>query len=338
MKHWKPVLVTLSVIAVVVILIPALLVVPFSDKKETAAQPASAPKEKPKEDDPMASINVFRNKTNTVETVNLEDYVVGVVAAEMPASFEMEALKAQALTARTFVTKTLTAQKKKDLPSNADITDTVNDQVYLSDEELRAQWGNQYEEKRKRIEEAVQATRGQILTYKDELITPSFFSTSNGYTENSEDYWQNPLPYLRSVESPWDKDSPKYLQETKMALNEFERMLGIQVGSKTDIGQIISRTEGKRIAQIKIGGKTLTGKEVREKLNLKSSDFTWYRKGNDIVITTKGYGHGVGMSQYGANGMAKEGKTYKDILAHYYKDISIKEATAYLPTYTTAKK
>ena len=123
-----------------------------------------------------------------------------------------------------------------------------------------------------------------------------------------------------------------------MTLNEFERMLGIQVGSKTDIGQIISRTEGKRIAQIKIGGKTLTGKEVREKLNLKSSDFTWYRKGKDIVITTKGYGHGVGMSQYGANGMAKEGKTYKDILAHYYKDISIKEATAYLPTYTTAKK
>ena len=97
-------------------------------------------------------------------------------------------------------------------------------------------------------------------------------------------------------------------KETKIALSEFERLLGIQIGSKTDIGQIISRTDGKRIAQIKIGGKTLTGKEVREKLNLKSSDFTWYRTGNQIVVTTKGYGHGVGMSQYGANGMAQEGK------------------------------
>ncbi len=334
MKHWKPVLFTLSVIAITVILLPALLVVPFSDKKETAAEPT--PKEKPKED-PVTSINVFRNQTNTIETVNLEDYVVGVVAAEMPANFEMEALKAQALTARTFVTKTLTAQKKKGTPAKADITDTVNDQVYLSDEELRAQWGTQYEEKRKRIQEAVQATKGQILTYKDELITPSFFSTSNGYTENSEDYWQNELPYLRSVESPWDKDSPKYLQETKMALSEFERLLGIQVGSKTDIGQIVSRTDGKRIAQVKIGGKTLSGKEVREKLNLKSSDFTWYRTGNEIVITTKGYGHGVGMSQYGANGMAQEGKTYKEIVAHYYKDVKINEATAYLPTFTAKK-
>ena len=337
MKHWKPVLFTLSIIAIVVILIPALLVVPFSDRLETAAEPEPLPKEKQKKEDPVASINVFRNQKNTVETVDLEDYVVGVVAAEMPSSFEMEALKAQALTARTFVTKTLTAQKKKENPAGADITDTVNDQVYLSDEELRAQWGNQYEERRKRIQEAVQATKGQILTYKDELITPSFFSTSNGYTENSEDYWQNSLPYLRSVESPWDKKSPKYLQETKIALSEFERLLGIQVGSKTDIGQIISRTDGKRIAQIKIGGKTLTGKEVREKLNLKSSDFTWYRTGNQVVITTKGYGHGVGMSQYGANGMAQEGKTYKDIIAHYYKGVTINEATAYLPTITAKK-
>ena len=134
-----------------------------------------------------------------------------------------------------------------------------------------------------------------------------------------------------------DEEKSAGLQETKIALSEFERLLGIQIGSKTDIGQIISRTDGKRIAQIKIGGKTLTGKEVREKLNLKSSDFTWYRTGNQIVITTKGYGHGVGMSQYGANGMAQEGKTYKEIIAHYYKDVTINEATAYLPTITAKK-
>ena len=339
MKHWKPIIIGISLIAAVAIMIPTLLVAPFTDDEVEAEQQMLKEPKKQSENkaEIQPSIQVYRNTQKTVETVYLEDYVAGVVAAEMPANFEVEALKAQALTARTFIVKALTAKTKKEVPEGADITDTVNDQVYLNDKELKKTWGNKYEANIAKIKEAVSATKGQLLTYENELITPSFFSTSNGYTENSEDYWPNALPYLRSVASPWDEKSPKYLSETTLSLSEFERLLRVDVGSSEDVGKIISRTEGKRIGEIEIGGKRLTGKEVRELLGLKSSDFSWYRKGNQVVITTKGYGHGVGMSQYGANGMAESGKNYKDIIAHYYKDVKISETTAFLPTYTAKK-
>ena len=339
MKHWKPIIIGISLVAAVTVMIPAVLVAPFNgDGVEAEQQMLKEPKKQPaKKADIQPSIQIYRNAQKTVETVYLEDYVAGVVAAEMPANFELEALKAQALTARTFIVKALTAKTKKDIPAGADITDTVNDQVYLNDKELKASWGNKYTANMAKIKEAVSATKGQLLTYNNELITPSFFSTSNGYTENSEDYWPNALPYLRSVASPWDEKSPKYKSETTLSLSEFERLLRVDVGSSEDVGKIISRTEGKRIGEIEIGGKRLTGKEVRELLGLRSSDFSWYKKGNQVVITTKGYGHGVGMSQYGANGMAEAGKTYKDIVAHYYQDVKIAQTTAFLPTYTAQK-
>ena len=340
MKHWKPIIIGISLVAAVTIMIPAVLVAPFNENGvEAEQQMLKEPRkqQQEKQADIQPSIQVYRNTQKTVETVPLEDYVAGVVAAEMPATFELEALKAQALTARTFVVKALTAKTKKEIPEGADITDTVNDQVYLNDKELKKSWGNKYEANISKIKEAVSATKGQLLTYDNQLITPSFFSTSNGYTENSEDYWPNALPYLRSVASPWDEKSPKYISETTLSLSEFERLLRVNVGSNEDVGKIISRTEGKRIGEIEIGGKRLSGKEVRELLGLRSSDFSWYKKGNQVVITTKGYGHGVGMSQYGANGMAESGKTYKDIIAHYYKDVQISQTTAFLPTYTAKK-
>ena len=339
MKHWKPIIFGISLVAAVTIMIPTVLVAPFhEDGVEAEQQMLKEPKQQPENKaDIQTTIQVYRHSQKTVETVALEDYVAGVVAAEMPADLELEALKAQALTARTFIVKALTAKTKKEIPEGADITDTVNDQVYLSDKELKAAWGNKYNANIKKIKEAVSATKGQLLTYEEELITPSFFSTSNGYTENSEDYWPNALPYLRSVASPWDEKSPTYLSETTLSMSEFERLLNVEVGSNEDIGKIISRTEGKRIGEIEIGGKRLTGKKVRELLGLRSSDFSWYKKGDQVVITTKGYGHGVGMSQYGANGMAESGKTYKDIIAYYYKDVKISQATAYLPTYTAKK-
>lgn len=339
MKHWKPIIFAISLVAAVTIMIPTLLVAPFNDDEAEAEQHVlREPKQQPeKKSEIQTTIQVYRNTLKTVEAVDLEEYVAGVVAAEMPANFELEALKAQALTARTFIVKALTATTKKEIPKGADITDTVNDQVYLNDKELKAAWGNKYQTNMQKIKEAVSATKGQLLTYKEELITPSFFSTSNGYTENSEDYWPNALPYLRSVASPWDEKSPKYLSETTISLSEFERLLNVKVASKEDVGKIISRTEGNRIGEIEIGGKRLTGKKVREQLGLKSSDFSWYKKGDQVVITTKGYGHGVGMSQYGANGMAQSGKSYKDIISYYYKDVKISQATAYLPTYTAKK-
>ncbi|MFX3627782.1 MAG: stage II sporulation protein D, partial [Ectobacillus sp.] len=270
---------------------------------------------------------VYRSQQKKVENVNIEEYVTGVVAAEMPADFELEALKAQALTARTFVVKRML--KGEALPNKADVTDTVENQVYKNEAELKQLWGKDYDWKIKRIREAVYATAGQVLTYQGEPITASFFSTSNGYTENSEDYWGNAYPYLRSVNSPWDKAAPKFAAEQTFSVADFQKRLGVQVLADGGVGKIVERTSGKRVKTVDFNGKKLTGKQVREKLGLRSSDFTWKQKGDTIIVTTKGYGHGVGMSQYGANGMAKEGKSYKDILAHYYKGVEVSGLNEY---------
>ncbi|MDV2887480.1 SpoIID/LytB domain-containing protein, partial [Alkalihalophilus pseudofirmus] len=141
--------------------------------------------------------------------------------------------------------------------------------------------------------------------------------------ENSEDYWPGAIPYLRSVSSPWDKNTEKFIFKKEFSVKEFEARLGVKIGSGKTIGKITVRTKGKRVAKVNFNGKILSGKDIRTKLDLRSTDFAWERKGNNIVITTKGFGHGVGMSQYGANGMAEQGKNYKDIVKHYYTGVQI---------------
>lgn len=305
-----------------ILLIPALVVLAFGEKQE-ATLPAQ-PKQAQARDEPTVEVAVYRSKEKKVERLPLEQYVVGVVAAEMPAEFEMEALKAQALTARTYIVKQLMHKQTIELPEGANVTDTVMHQVYYNEEQLKQLWGMSYEWKMKKIKEAVEATRGQILTYNNEPIEAAFFSTSNGYTENSEAYWQNAFPYLTSVESPWDTQSPKFYEQMTISVREFEQRLGVKLPKDgSSIGKVLARTPGKRVALVDINGKQLTGREVREKLQLKSTDFTWKRQGNNIVITTKGYGHGVGMSQYGANFLAKQGKTYKEIVTYYYQGVRI---------------
>ncbi|MBE3571079.1 MAG: stage II sporulation protein D, partial [Bacillales bacterium] len=272
------------------------------------------------------------------EKLSLDQYLIGVVAAEMPADFEKEALKAQSLAARTYIVSQLLNKEKIGMPEGeADVTDTEIHQVYKNNEELKSLWGKDYKWKITKIAEAVKETSGQILTYEGNPITPTFFSTSNGYTENSEDYWSNSYPYLRSVESPWDKNSPKFNDQKIMTVNEFETKLGVKLSDRNNVGKIIERTAGKRVGKVEINGKVLTGREIRDKLDLKSSDFSWVLKGDNIIITTKGYGHGVGMSQYGANGMASEGKDYKEIVKHYYQGVEISKSDALL-TKVTAKK
>ncbi len=280
-------------------------------------------------------VPVFRSDQKETISIPIEDYVKGVVAAEMPSDFNMEALKAQALTARTFVVTKL-KNPSANLPDQAVVTDTIQDQVYKDQAQLKKAWGEEFDEKFARIEEAVQATSGQILTYEGNPIYASFFSTSNGYTENSEDYWENKAPYLRSVESPWDVDSPKYEDKATFTVAEFEQKLGVDL-SNNSIGSIENLTEGKRVAEVSVGGKTFTGREIRDLLGLRSSDFTWERVGDTINVVTKGYGHGVGMSQYGANGMAEDGKAYADIVKHYYQGVAISEMENYVTDYTAQR-
>ncbi len=281
------------------------------------------------------SVPVFRTKTSEVENVFFEDYIIGVVASEMPASFALEALKAQALVARTYIIHHIL--NPVEAPKEGIVEDTVTHQVFHNEQELRALWGSDYDWKIKKITEAVQATRGQVITYDGKPISASFFSTSNGYTENSEDYWISKLPYLRSVESPWDTVSPRFEDEKIISVTEFEASLGVKLGPN-EVGEIIARTEGGRVASVNVGGKTFRGRDIRDKLTLSSSDFTWKRNGNSITIQTKGWGHGVGMSQYGANGMALEGKTYDKIIKHFYQGVEISPIDSYISHINTVSE
>jgi stage II sporulation protein D len=271
-------------------------------------------------------IPLYRTKENKVEKLPLEEYLIGVVAAEMPPEFEMEALKAQAITARTYLIRRIVEKDFSDVPTGAWVNDSIQHQVYLDDETLREQWGALYEENRAKIARSVKETEGLILTYQNQPINATFFSTSNGYTENAEEYWQTEIPYLRSVPSPWDLSSPRYKETIRMPIETFEQKLGVKVSNLGDAqnwSKVIDRTTGKRINRIIIGNKTFTGREVREKLELNSSSFTWQRDKDQLLITTYGYGHGVGMSQWGADGMAKEGKKAVEILKYYYQGVEL---------------
>jgi stage II sporulation protein D len=345
MKKFKPFIVLATVLFTITLLIPALLVLPFSEGRVNGKLGenlhSSGSESVPVDSSQLESsveVAVYRMSQKQIDEIPLERYVVGVVASEMPADFELEALKAQALTARTYIVRQMMSNDQLGVPEGANVTDTVTHQVYKSEEDLKKIWKpKDYEWKLRKVQEAVIATKGQILTYDGTPIDSTFFSTSNGFTENSEDYWSNSYPYLRSVESPWDvKESPKFNNQVIMTVSEFEGKLGVKISSNK-IGEIIERTEGNRVAKVNINGKTLSGKDIREKLELKSSDFSWVMKGNQIIISTKGNGHGVGMSQYGANGMAKEGKTYDQIVKHYYQGVTISPADKHLTTITAKK-
>ncbi|MEN2767316.1 stage II sporulation protein D [Ornithinibacillus xuwenensis] len=319
-------------IVFIILVVPSLVVVPFISGSKVQSQTVEQQQPEAHEElaeDSAVEVAVMRSQTEQIENVPLETYVSRVVAAEMPVEFETEALKAQALAARTFIVNQLLFKEKD---TESDVSDTIMDQVYKDESELRAKWGNDYNKNMEKITEAVLATKDQILTYNNEPITPQFFSTSNGYTENSEDYWSNEIPYLRSVASPWDEVSPYYLDQETFTLEAVETALGIDLPNNKQLAIEATRTESQRVDELKLEGSLFTGREVREKLQLRSNDFTIEQKDNYLIFTTKGNGHGVGMSQYGANGMAKEGKNYEEIVKYYYKGIEISSLDDAVPT------
>lgn len=285
-------------------------------------------------------VRVFLSTRGTIETLPLEDYVTGVVAAEMPPEFSHEALKAQAIAARTFIIRRLLSKDSSGAPAGADVVDTVEHQAYLPLSVLRQQAQNpRRAAKLNEVRKAVKDTEDTIMTYQGEPITAVFFSTSNGYTENSEDVWKTHIPYLRSVPSPWDKKiAPGYKKTITLKTTNMLDKLGLNGEAvKTVAGagafpgmKVLSTTEGHRIKRIRIGDTIFKGTDLRHKLGLRSSEFTWAIHGKEIVITTYGNGHGVGMSQWGANGMAQAGYTATQILKHYYTGISFTKASKLL--------
>ena len=264
-------------------------------------------------------VRVKRVKKNIIETIPLEKYLIGVVGGEMPVSYNIEALKAQAVAARTYTLNKMEINKK----NNFDIVDTTDDQVYLDDNELKESWKNKYEEYKTKIEQAIQETRGEYLTYNGKIIKAFFFSTSSGTTENCKDVFGENLPYLTSVSSTWDENSPSYLSTTTLTKEEFLKKLEIEYNDNLNIE--IERNDTNSIKEITINGNKIKGTDFRHKLNLRSTNIELEEENNSIKIISKGYGHGVGMSQYGAQELANIGYTYDQILKYYYQGIEIKK-------------
>ena len=267
------------------------------------------------------NVRVKRESKNIIEEVPFEDYVVGVLAGEMPVSFDLEALKAQAVAARTYVMKKMSDNKDKEY----DIVDTVKNQVYVSNEELKEKWQGNYSERINKVKQAVLETKGEYLTYNGKIIEAFFFSTSVGKTENSEEIFSSAEPYLRSVDSSWDAEvSPVFSESNEFSLQEFYDKLNLKYQEKLNI-KITETTSTGRIKKIKINNKNFTGSEVYSLLDIRSTFFTVEQVGSNVIVTTKGYGHGVGMSQYGALAMAKKGYKYDEILKHYYQGVDIEK-------------
>ena len=259
------------------------------------------------------TVTVYRNNGKIIN-LELEEYVLGVVGAEMPASFNIETLKAQAILARTYALKSIKNGKK--------LTDTVSTQAYKDNSELQKLWKNDYTKYYEKIKKAVNETKGKVILYNNEYIDAVYHSTSNGKTENSKNVWKNILPYLVSVDSSWDKNVKSYKKETIFEINEFCNILKLDV--EEPITYEIIHNETGRVRQITINNKTCSGTEFRNLLKLRSADFEIQINDEKVKVTTYGYGHGVGMSQYGANEMAKQGYSYIQILKHYYTGVVIK--------------
>lgn len=325
-----PSIIGIVLLLAVIVLLPAVIVsVPNTSKESQESKEVNGPINENSEEMELNTVDVDVKRVDSGETeqVPLEEYVTSVVASEMPAEFEKEALKAQAIAARTYVVNHLlhTDDDKDDA-----ISDQTDAQVYLDKDELKRKWGKDFHWKLDKVSEAVAGTENEIITYEEEPITPTFFSMSNGYTEDAEDYWGNELPYLKSVESKWEEDNPKFTEQKIFSAEEIANKIGISLSGNTEVPIEINRTSSNRVSEIQFNEESFSGKDIREKLDLRSNDFTVKQKDNHFIFTTKGFGHGVGMSQYGANGMAEEGKNYKEIIQYYYQGVelqTIKEAT-----------
>lgn len=292
---------------------------------ENEEQPSQ---EETKTTEATPTITVSLNGTATPMT--LEDYVAGVTAAEMPASFPLEALKAQAIAARTFAASRQ-EQKNDDVHPDADVCDDYTHcAAYLDlDKDGQKQWGSRADEWREKVEQAVQETSGEIVTYQGEPITAVFHAACGDETESAEDVWGAVVPYLVSVDSSGDDACPDYTSSETFSAEDFrQRMLAsypkINLTGRPDSWFTKwKRTEAGNVLWCKVGGVKAKGTTLRQILGLRSTNFTVSTTETSITFETTGYGHAVGMSQYGAKAMAENGSSCEEILMHYYTDTEI---------------
>ncbi len=290
------------------------------DPSETApSAPSQLQETMPSDPEPAPLVIPVLMDEVAVE-MDLEEYIRGVVLAEMPAYFDEEALKAQAVAARTYALRHMLVGKKHD--TGAVCTRSSCCQAYLSDEDYLAKRGNRSEWEK--IARAVAATAGQVLTYNGFPADTTYFACSGGRTEDAAAVWGSEIPYLQAVDSPGEEEASSYEHTVYFEKEQFARLLGRELSGSPEqwIGRI-TFTEGGGVDTILIGGITYTGKQLRKSLGLKSTAFTMTADGEGITVVTRGFGHRVGMSQYGADAMAATGSNYLQILAHYYRGTKI---------------
>lgn len=267
------------------------------------------------------TISVFVVSSNKTVDMKVFDYLVGAVASEMPASYESEALKAQAVACYSYMTwlKCNADNAEYDISS-----DPSTHQGYLTDKEMKEKWGDKYESYKSRIEDAVSTVYGEYMTYKGEVILALFHAISPGLTQNSEEVWESPLPYIKSKSAPGDNLSPDFDSEVTVPCKKIREVFSVSDKIKnSDIIDIFSLSDSRFIKNIPLGNTSVTAGELASKLGLRSPYFTAEYKEGNYIFKVKGYGHGLGMSQYSADYMARQGSNYKEILLHFYEGVEI---------------
>lgn len=274
------------------------------------------------------TLRVWDAEANALRLLPLETYVTGVVAAEMPASWPVEALKCQAVAARTRVVERCSTYGGAGCASHpgADIcTDSTCCQAWRSQEASRAFWGDSWQALERRVTLAVSSTAGQVLTFQGRPIQVLYHAASGGRTEDAAEVFSTRLPYLQSVASPGEESFEGFAAEQRFPLEDAARLLlqafpdcGVDPASLPAQLELISLTETGRVREMRVGSAVLSGRQVREALGLRSTLFTWEVQDGQLIFRVRGYGHGVGMSQAGARAMAAEGAACPEILTHYY--------------------
>ena len=312
--------------AISILLVPIITVNTNKDGKAVASADAVTSNTTTKESEQnQATISVFRSVESKTEEITLFEYVCGSVAAEMPLAYNEEAIKAQAVACYTNAIR----QKSLEGNKNGDISDDTSvHQGYIDEDQRKEKWGDSFQKYEKKLQTAVKAVEGEALYYGGKPCIAAFCAISNGKTEDAQSIWGTAVPYLVSVDSEGDKLSPTYASTVSFTKDEFIKIIGEQGVSTKSIDlltaiKITKKSDTGTVLKATIGDKSFTGEEIRKMFSLRSPTFTVKATKNAVTFSVSGYGHGIGMSQYGANYLAENGYNYKEILEHYYTGVEI---------------
>lgn len=316
----KNAIISTILVAATLLLIPLTTLTAKSNHIKTTGAKVEKIKNQPQTVTFYDSFKLLFHETGEIKEISAREYIVGVVAAEMPALYEEEALKAQAVAAYTFSCyKRATGTEDHDLS-----TDPATCQAYLTDAQLKEKWGDSYDTYYNKILNCVKAVEGEIVSYKGGTALTVYHAISPGKTNNCSDVWEKDLPYLKSVESIGDKLNKDYVSSVTLTAADISAKLGVLGSSFSEIKKCGSGL----VKSINFGEKSFTGSQIQKLLSLRSATFDVAQSGDTFTFTVYGYGHGVGMSQAGADYMAKQGATYTEIISLYYPGTKIKKLSA----------